>query len=334
MVKIKTEGERVEKGGIVFRYYTKGENDLIKKIEELDIKIDEALQKENTVYPSDIKILENKIDEKLNELYGKNSLSKINEIKKEIEESITKKAQIVGDASSSGSYVKKLINERAEYENQLNSGTESIISENAGIVSYKVDGLENVLTPNDFSNINSQLLEDLNLRTGQIIESNEESGKVINNFQFYIAAIMNSKEAKESEVGDNLELRIASSKEIDAEIVHIVEENQKRVIIFKTNQYLPELISYRKVSIEVIWWSDEGLKIPNSAITLEGDLAYVTRNRAGYLDKILVKILRKNENYSIVGSYKTEELKELGYTDKQILNMKKIALYDEILLNE
>ena len=145
---------------------------------------------------------------------------------------------------------------------------------------------------------------------------------------------MNSKEAKESEVGDNLELRIASSKEIDAEIVHIVEENQKRVIIFKTNQYLPELISYRKVSIEVIWWSDEGLKIPNSAITLEGDLAYVTRNRAGYLDKILVKILRKNENYSIVGSYKTEELKELGYTDKQILNMKKIALYDEILLNE
>ncbi len=334
MVKIKTEGERVEKGGIVFRYYTKGENDLIKKIEELDIKIDEALQKENTVYPSDIKILENKIDEKLNELYGKNSLSKINEIKKEIEESITKKAQIVGDVSSSGSYVKKLINERAEYENQLNSGTESIISENAGIVSYKVDGLENVLTPNDFSNINSQLLEDLNLRTGQIIESNEESGKVINNFQFYIAAIMNSKEAKESEVGDNLELRIASSKEIDAEIVHIVEENQKRVIIFKTNQYLPELISYRKVSIEVIWWSDEGLKIPNSAITLEGDLAYVTRNRAGYLDKILVKILRKNENYSIVGSYKTEELKELGYTDKQILNMKKIALYDEILLNE
>ena len=61
-------------------------------------------------------------------------------------------------------------------------------------------------------------------------------------------------------------------------------------------------------------------------------MAYVTRNRAGILDKILVKKLRKNENYSIVGSYKTEELKELGYTDKQILNMKKIALYDEILL--
>lgn len=333
MVKLKTEGEKVEKGGIVFRYYTKGESDLIKKIEELDIKIDEALQKEKTLPTIDTKILENKIDNKLNEVYRKNSLSQISEIKKEIEESITKKAQIAGDFSSAGSYVKKLINERAEYENQLNSGTENVMAEKAGTVSYKVDGLESVLNPSNFSNISSKLLEDLNLKTGQIIESSEESGKVINNFKFYIAAMMTSNESKEAKVGDSLKLRMASSKEISVKITHIVEENEKRVIIFETNQYLPELISYRKVSIEVIWWSDNGLKVPNSAITMEGDMAYVTRNRAGYLDKILVKVLRKNESYAIVGSYRNEELKELGYTDKEILNMKTITLYDEIVLN-
>lgn len=333
MVKIKAEGERVEKGGTVFRYYTKGESDLIKKIEELDIKIDEALQKENTIPTADTKILESKIDNKLNEVYRKNSLSQISEIKKEIEEAITKKAQIAGDLSSAGSYVKKLINERAEYENQLNSGTENVMTEKAGTVSYKVDGLESVLNPNDFSNISSKLLEDLNLKAGQIIETSEESGKVINNFQFYIATIMNSTEAKEAKVGDKLKLRIASSKEISVTIAHIIEENEKRVIIFETNQYLPELISYRKISIEVIWWSDNGLKVPNSAIMEEGEMNYVTRNRAGYLDKILVKILRKNENYAIVESYSNEELKELGYTDKEILNMKTISLYDEIVLN-
>ncbi len=333
MVKIKAEGERVEKGGTVFRYYTKGESDLIKKIEELDIKIDEALQKENTIPTADTKILESKIDNKLNEVYRKNSLSQISEIKKEIEEAITKKAQIAGDLSSAGSYVKKLINERAEYENQLNSGTENVMTEKAGTVSYKVDGLESVLNPNDFSNISSKLLEDLNLKAGQIIETSEESGKVINNFQFYIATIMNSTEAKEAKVGDKLKLRIASSKEISVTISHIVEENEKRVIIFETNQYLPELISYRKISIEVIWWSDNGLKVPNSAIITEEEMNYVTRNRAGYLDKILVKILRKNENYAIVESYSNEELKELGYTDKEILSMKTISLYDEIVLN-
>lgn len=333
MVRLKAEGEKVKKGGVVFRYYTKGESDLIKKIEELDIKIDEALQKESTSPLTATKTLESKIDSKLNEIYQKNSLSQIDEIKKEIEESITKKAQIVGEFSPSGSYVKKLINERAEYENKLNSGTENITAQNSGTVSYKVDGLENVLNPNDFSNITSKLLEDLKLKTGQIIETSEESGKVIDNFKFYIATIMNSNESKNAKIGDNLKLRIASSKEISVKIVHIVEENEKRVIIFETNQYLPELISYRKVSIEVIWWSHTGLKVPNSAITMEGELAYVTRNRAGYLDKILVKILRENENHTIVGTYKTEELKELGYTDREILNMKTISLYDEILLN-
>lgn len=334
MVKIKTEGERVEKGGTVFRYYTKGENELIKKIEELDIKIDEALKKQDTFPTSDIKLLEAKIDLNLNKIYQKNAISQVNEIKKEIEESITKKAQIAGEQSPAGSYVKKLINERAEYENKLNSGTEKVTTNISGIVSYKIDGLEEVLNPDDFSNVTSELLSELNLKTGQIIEDNSESGKIINNFNFYIAVIMDSEKSKEAKVGDEVNLRIAASNEIEVEISHIVEEDEKRVIIFKTSNYIPELISYRKASVEVIWWSYEGLKVPNSAITMKDDLAYVTRNRAGYLDEILVKVLRQNENYSIVRKYKTEELRELGYTDKEIINMKNIAIYDEIVLKK
>lgn len=61
--------------------------------------------------------------------------------------------------------------------------------------------------------------------------------------------------------------------------------------------------------------------------------AYVIRNRAGYLDKILVKVLRQNENYSILGRYTTDELKEMGYESKEISNMPKISLYDEILIS-
>lgn len=223
MVKIKTEGERVEKGGTVFRYYTKGENELIKKIEELDIKIDEALQKQDLTLTngsklSDIKLLESKIDLNLNKIYQKNSISQINEIRKEIEEAITKKAKIVGEQSPAGSYVKKLIDERADYENQLNSGTEKVTTNIAGIVSYKIDELESLLNPNDFTNITSDLLNELNLKNGQIIEDNIESGKIINNFAFYIAVTMNSNKSKEAKIGDKVNLRIASSDEIEAEI--------------------------------------------------------------------------------------------------------------------
>ncbi len=85
--------------------------------------------------------------------------------------------------------------------------------------------------------------------------------------------------------------------------------------------------------MDIIWWSDEGLKIPNSAIQKEGELSYVIRSRAGYTDKILVKVLRSNNSYSIVSKYKTEELKQLGFTQNEIINMKSISLYDEIIIN-
>ena len=59
------------------------------------------------------------------------------------------------------------------------------------------------------------------------------------------------------------------------------------------------------------------------------DLGY----EAGYTEKILVKVLRQNDTYSIVENYEDEELQELGYTDDEISKMGKINVYDEIVLH-
>ena len=53
----------------------------------------------------------------------------------------------------------------------------------------------------------------------------------------------------------------------------------------------------------------------------------------GYEDKILVKVLKTNEKYSIVTNYTSDELTELGYSATEIRNMPNIAIYDEILIN-
>jgi len=47
----------------------------------------------------------------------------------------------------------------------------------------------------------------------------------------------------------------------------------------------------------------------------------------------LVKILKENENYCIVDNYSSEELKELNYDVSQINSMKKISMYDEVILS-
>ena len=51
------------------------------------------------------------------------------------------------------------------------------------------------------------------------------------------------------------------------------------------------------------------------------------------MSKILVRVKKQTEKYSIVEPYTNEELKELGFTDKEINNYKRISIYDEIMVN-
>lgn len=332
---IKTEGERVAKGESIFRYYSTGEENLVNKIKDLDEKIDEALSKETNLFTSDTKALEKQIENQIIELRNENSIQNINKIKKEISNNIVKKAKIAGEYSSAGSYLKKLIDERSKYENQLNEGAEYVTAPISGAVSYKVDGYEEVLTTSDFSKINVEFLENLNLKTGQLVADSKESAKIINNFECYIACVLNSEQAMNAELDETVKLRVSNYEEITGIIKYISKEENKTVIIFEIDERVQELVSYRKVSFDIIWWSHNGKKIPNTAISYEtkgeNQIAYVTRTRNGYQDKILVKILRQNEKYAIVDNYTSEELKELDYTSEEIKSRKTLTLYDEII---
>ena len=338
MSQIKTEGEKVAKGDAIFRYYSNGEDNLVKKIEELDKKIDEAMANEKKLFSSDTKVLENQIMDKIDSSYNESNLQKIKENKKEINTYITKKAKITGELSPSGSYLKKLINERSSYENALNSGAEYLKSPVSGVVSYRVDGFEELLDTKDLGNITKEFLESLNLKTGHVIAANDESGKIINNYECYIAVVLNSEYVKQAEVGKSVKLRLPSGNEVNANIEYInMQDEDNYVITFKIEKCVEELISYRKISLNVIWWSETGKKIPNTAIQYEekgeNKVAYVIRTRAGYQDKIWVKELRANEKYTIVDNYTSEELEELGFASEEIKSREKIKMYDEILIN-
>lgn len=334
MEQIKSEGEKAAKGESVFRYYSKNEDKLKQQIAELDGKIQEAMTNQPNLFSSDMKLLENQIDQKVEILNQVTDVSKLTEYKKEITDLVTKKAKIAGETSNSGSYLKQLINQRKTLENELNSGAEYVVAPMSGIVSYKVDGLEEVLKLDNFSTLSKEYLEGLDIKTGKMIATNDESGKIIDNFSCYIATISDSEQAKKAKQGDNVKLRLSNNVEIKAEISYLSQENEEeRLLILKIDRQISELIDYRKISFDLIWSSDEGLRVPNQAIVEENGLNYIVRNRAGYLSKILVKVKSKNDKYAIVTNYKTEELAKLGFTEKEINSYKKITLYDEIMAN-
>ena len=329
---IASEGEKVAKSDSIFRYYSDSEKQISTKINELNYKIQDLLEKEKYEPSADIKSIENQIDNQIKSINTLNNSQEISEYKNSIDSLISKKINFIGDVIDNKE-IKQLVKERKTYEDQLKKGSQYQKAEISGIVSYRVDGLEDELVVDNFDNLTEEYLENLGLKTGQIVATSSDCGKVIDNFKCYIAVTMNSPKAMESKVGDNVEIRTSNKKEIKAKIVQINEESGKRTIIFQTNNLLDEFISHRKIAIDVIWWSESGLKIPNQALIEENGLYYVMKNKAGMQSKMLVKLKGQTDKFSIISSYSAKELQAIGYNEKDIRNYKKISNYDEIMLN-
>lgn len=330
---IASEGQRVAVGESIFRYYNDSEKEIEAKIKELNYKIQELLEQEKIVPSADIKAIEKQIEEKMQNINKLTNYQEIIENKKNIDSLISKKINFIGDVTENKE-IKTLIKERNSYEEKLKKGAEYQKAEISGIVSYRVDGLEDKLSIDNFNEITEKYLNDLDLRTGKIISTSNECGKVIDNFKCYIAITMNSKNAMQAEVGDSIKLRISNNEECKAKIVQINEESGKRTIIFEINKMSDELINHRKIAIDVIWWDVSGLKIPKQALIQENGLYYVIRNRVGIQTKLLVKVEKQTDKFAIIKPYDTKELQELGYSSTEIRNYIKITNYDEIIINQ
>ena len=333
IIQIAGEGEKVYKNEAIFQYYSDEAKELSNQIIGLDLLIQEKLKTEKITANSDIKLIETQIEEKLESLRQLNNIQEITENNKSINNLLERKISTLGENNGATDELKKIIKQRNQINQQIRNSTKYLTAPISGIVSYKVDGLEEELTVKEFSKYTSEYLENLNIKTGQIIATSGEAGKVIDNFTYYITTSMNSKEAMNSKIGDKIKLRFSTNDEIKAEIVHINEEEDTRVLVLKVDRLTEKLINYRKISFDVIWSSDSGLKVPNKAITKdEKGLSYLIRTRSGYLSKLLVKIINSNQNYSIVTTYDSEELTELGFSQEEISDYRKIKLYDEVLL--
>ncbi len=332
MVQIISDNQRASKGQAIFRYYSNGEEEIMKKISKLDEEINVALENSKAqIFSSDIVSLEKQIEIVVDDIYNLNDLQKIEENKKKIDEYIYKKTQITGTLSED-EYIKNLTTQRDSLKAELENESEIITAPNSGMVSYRVDGLESILKTEDFDYLSTEFLESLKLKIGAVVPLNTEEGKIVNNFKCYIATPIDSEKGMEAKKGDVVKIRFSNTLEVDSEIVYIKEEDNQRIIVFEIKENVEDLIEYRNISFEIIWWQFSGLKISNSGIIEEEEKCYIQRNKPGYTEKILVKVLRQNDTHSIIKNYEDEELKEMGYSEEEIRKMPKIKLYDEIIL--
>lgn len=332
MQQIITEGQKVAANESIFRYYAENENNNKAKINEIDEKIQKLVETSDIgIYNSDLRLIDSQMLDSLKNISTYNSIQNIKELKSTMKILENKKAEIVASSTSNDSEISKLISERKTLEKQRDADSTYIKAPISGILSYRIDGLEDKLKISDIKNYNNEYLENLNLDTGKIIPTSTTEGKIVNNFECYVIINSSSEEAKKAKERERVQITLPTGRTVDARVANIIEEqNGSKTIAIKFSDNIDEVTSYRKVSFDVIWWNSTGYRVKNSAIVTENNLNYVIRNRQGHLKKVLVKIKKQTDTYSIVKNYSASELKELNYDKKALTSL---MLNDEILLN-
>lgn len=338
---------RVKSNGVIATYVSKSEETLMKKISALDEQIEEAMESQQTIYNSDAKALDANIQIQLyDNIKGNNNINDLQESKIKLNANIKKKAQIVGELSPAGSKLKELIDQRNNYEKQINDSKKELIAPSAGLVSYRVDGFENILTKKNISSLTSSDLKNLKLNTNQIIPRNTSKIKIVDNFECFISMYMDSPESKAANLNDQLYLRFENTGEmlIPATIEYISEEETGRLITVKIETNIEELTKYRKINLDVVWWSYSGLKlhksllmkreVTNLAGSVIATLDSVTIQRAGYKDVAYVKVLKEFGDYVIVDNYTDEEYIKMGFAEEDIANFVTLKMYNEVVIGK
>jgi hypothetical protein len=149
------------------------------------------------------------------------------------------------------------------------SGASAIKAQRAGTYSAVCDGYESVLTPASLPTLTPSSLQALSA-------SGDKSsvGKMIYGSKWYYAAELSSADAARFTPDDVTTLRFSKGMDQDLEVSVVsvsAEENGKCVVIFACSKYLAQTTLLRKVSGELVLATYEGLRVPSSAIRVDGN---------------------------------------------------------------
>ena len=331
--KIKENNEKVSKNEIVAKVSTQNEQDIMKRIEEVNKKIEQALSENqiNVNSAQNITINE-KIERVLAHVSDTNFQSKIEEYDKEIKNSLYEKAKISGELTKEGSKLKNLIKEKENLEATLNSNTKNVISTSAGNISYIVDGYEQKLKADNFEYLTEDILKNVDIKRGTVLSVSDNKAKIIKDFNTYIACIVKKDRLKDVKRGKTLELNINNEYEALSMVEYIKDiDNSKSIVVFSTNKLSTELSKYRKISLGIIWWSEVGLKVSNKAIKKIEKQHFVVKNKSGFTELIPVKLIKETEEYSLVSGYSSKLRSKQN--SKELIDIPILQEFDEVILN-
>ncbi|MGI6778058.1 MAG: HlyD family efflux transporter periplasmic adaptor subunit [Acetivibrionales bacterium] len=333
----------VEEGGKVpanFRIASilkKSSMELLEQKNDIDLKIIKQLNSHNeaqALFSEDVtkidKEIGNRVQEMIN-LANNNEISDTVQIKNDLDELIKKKAAVLGGLNTKDVYINTLKKEKERIDRLIESSTKDVYTEKPGIVSYIIDGYEEVLNSSAIEELTPEFLNQI--KTGVVGKGQEGNdtqiekafAKVIEGNVYYISVLLDEHHAEKFKQGEEISVRLNDiGKEAFGEIVHISGNfDGNYILTMEFDRYISETTAFRKINIDLIKSSYEGLKVPLKSLVdintkeMKAKIVMVEANYAKYEDIVLKGI---SGEYAIISS----ENGNVSLYDTYIVNPGKI----------
>jgi len=198
----------------------------------------------------------------------------------------------------------------------LDENMQAIYINGGGILSPVVDGLENYL---DFQNMYwlSREQTQQNIDFDQLIPLREvaygdDVFKIINSNIWYIAAYIPNDLVEGFNVGSNHTIHVEGRKALNTRIHHMERGFQESFVIFRSSAYMIDFLDTRSIFFRTTDTLQHGLRIANSAITLQDHLAiplstvhdedgrYVIQYLGEEYARIPIAVIDQNDYYAFI----------------------------------
>lgn len=277
-------GERVSVGQVVAIDYLDRESlEIASEIYSLEMKISQLESPRTT---SDVYALALVMD--LSDAIFSRDLSRLGELSLNLETDVFMLEADIG-----------VLRRRLDYLSEIFLDTRTITAEQSGTFSIDTDGFEHIYP---------QMLTDLSpTELSELFETptpGRALGKVITEFTWYYAAVMNSTDAARLSEGSRKTVRFYGNYRAEVEMtVESISrrEDDKNVVLFSSNRGIHDVSAQRSVSAEIVSSVYTGILVPMEAVHLDAEgVTHVFLQTAGFAERVDIDIISRTDDYFVV----------------------------------
>lgn len=272
-----SEGEKVAKDQKISALYEGQLNislqNRIRDIEEKIIQLESGISGTD-LFATDIMKLDSMISKKISEILNTDSAGNfkatLNETN-ELQILINKKSAVNGNASLIENEIKKLKGELNSLKANSNQTLSEVKAPASGYFSSVYDGYENLLRLSESNKLTVSEFSDFLNFTPDTDTPKGYIGKIITDFDWTFACIVNASEIDELDVGNIIYLKLprVSDESCKATVKYISDiENNQRVLMISGYLYMDIINNLRKEDCEIILKKYSGYKVNKNAVRI------------------------------------------------------------------